>query len=61
VEVQLAVKQKKSKFIQSSNTLNHYLYELQRAKFGPIMEMSSIWMAQDLKAKFLNEKLNKLK
>jgi hypothetical protein len=53
VEMQLAIKQDKSKFIESSNKFNHYLYELKRAKFGPIMEMCSIWMSQSLNAKFL--------
>jgi hypothetical protein len=53
VEMQLAIKQEKSKFIESSNKFNHYLYELKRAKFGPIMEMCSIWMSQNLSAKFL--------
>ena len=60
VEMQLAIKQDKSKFIESSNKFNHYLYELKRAKFGPIMEMCSIWMSQNLTAKFLGESIASL-
>jgi hypothetical protein len=60
VEMQLAIKQDKSKFIESSNKFNHYLYELKRAKFGPIMEMCSIWMSQNLTAKFLSESIASL-
>jgi hypothetical protein len=52
VEMQLAIKQDKSKFIECSNKFNHYLYELKRAKFGAITEMCSIWMSQDLRSKF---------
>ena len=61
VEMQLAIKQDKSKFIESSNKFNHYLYELRRAKFGPVMEMSSIWATQNLGAGFLLEKIQDLK
>lgn len=56
--MQLAIKQEKSKFIESSNKFNHYLYELKRAKFGPLMEMCSIWMNQSLSANFLNTKID---
>lgn len=60
VEMQLAIKQEKSKFVEYSNKFNHYLYELKRAKFGPIMEMCSIWMSQDLRAKFYLDKLERI-
>ena len=36
VEVQLAIRQDSSKFISSSNKIQHFLYELLRAQFGPI-------------------------
>ena len=52
VEIQLAIKSDKSKFIECSYNFNHYLYELKRAQFGPIMEMCSIWVNKDLKSKF---------
>ncbi len=50
--MQLARKSDKSKFIECSNNLNHYLYELKRAEFGPIAEMCSIWSSQDFRSKF---------
>ena len=46
-EVQLAVTSKQSKFIQFSNSFNHYLYELKRAMFGPVTELCSIWKSLD--------------
>ena len=60
VEMQLAIKSDKSKFIECSYNFNHYLYELRRAQFGPIMEMCNIWVSKDLKSKFYLEKLEKL-
>ena len=60
VEMQLAIKLDKSKFIECSYNFNHYLYELKRAKFGPIMEMCNIWVNKDLKSKFYLEKLEKI-
>lgn len=52
VEMQLAIKQQKSKFVEYSNKFNHYLYEMERAKFGAIMEMCSMWMSQDSRVGF---------
>ena len=50
--MQLAIKADKSKFIENSNNFSHYLYELERAEFGPINEMCSIWVGKDLRSKF---------
>lgn len=60
VEIQLAIKSEKTKFIECSYNFNHYLYELKRAKFGPIMEMCNIWVSKDLKSKYYLEKTEKL-
>ena len=60
VEMQLAIKSDKSKFVECSYNFNHYLYELKRAQFGPIMEMCNIWVNKDLKSKFYLEKMEKL-
>lgn len=57
VEMQLAIKQQKSKFTECSNKFNHYFYEMKRAKFGAIMEMCSIWMSQDSRAQFYQTKI----
>ena len=46
-EIQLAVKSAQSKFIACSNSWNHYIYELGRTIFGPITELSSVWMSLD--------------
>lgn len=48
-EIQLAVTSKNNKFIEFSNTFNHYLYELKRSVFGPLTELCSIWKSLDLK------------
>jgi hypothetical protein len=50
VEMQLAIKTQKTKFSECANKFNHYLYEMKRAKFGPLMEMCSIWCSQDTRA-----------
>lgn len=47
IEIQLQVDEAKSNFIINSSSFKHYLYELSRAEFGPISEMSSIWMNDD--------------
>ena len=60
VEMQLVVKQEKSKFIDCSNKFAHYLYELSRAKFGPIMEMCNIWMSIYPTANFFAQKIENL-
>ena len=49
-EIQLAVKSSQSKFISCSNMFNHYIYELGRTLFGPLTELSSVWMSLDPKA-----------
>jgi hypothetical protein len=46
-EVQLSVTSSNNKFIQYSNTYNHYLYELRRSFFGPLTELCSIWKSLD--------------
>ena len=56
VEIQLTIKSEKSNFIECSNKFNHYLYELKRAKFGPLTEMCCIWVNQDLRSPFYVEK-----
>jgi hypothetical protein len=48
--MQLAIKTQKTKFSECANKFNHYLYEMKRAKFGPLMEMCSIWCSQDARA-----------
>ena len=50
VEMQLAVKSQKSKFIEHSDKFNHFIYELERAEFGPMMELCNIWMTTDSRA-----------
>ena len=60
VEMQLVIKSDKSKFIECSYNFNHYLYELKRAQFGPIMEMCNVWISKDLKAKFYLDKIEKV-
>lgn len=57
VEMQLTIKSEKSNFIECSNKFNHYLYELKRAKFGPLTEMCCIWVNQDLRSPFYAERL----
>lgn len=49
-EIQLAVKSAQSKFIACSNKFNHYIYELGRTLFGPLTELSSVWMSLDPRA-----------
>ena len=36
IEMQLAIKSEKTKFIVNSNKFNHYFYELKRAELGAI-------------------------
>ena len=37
VEIQLAIKSEKTKFIEYSDKFNHFIYELERSDFGAIM------------------------
>lgn len=52
VEIQLSIKSQSSKFIQKSNKFAHYLYQLERAQFGPISELCNIWINRDLRSKY---------
>jgi hypothetical protein len=36
--------------MRCSNKINHFIYELERAQFGSLMEMCSIWRHCDKKA-----------
>ncbi len=49
-EVQIAVNTSQSEFMRCSNKINHFIYELERAQFGSLMEMCSIWRHCDKKA-----------
>ena len=52
VEAQLNLVSKEDKFIERSDKFNHYIYELKRPIFGPVVEMSCIWRNKDSRAKF---------
>ena len=58
IEVQLAVKTEKTPFSMNLSKFHHFIYELQRADFGPISEMCSIWMNYDIRSSFYLEKIN---
>jgi hypothetical protein len=49
-EIQLAVHASQSEFMRCSNKINHFIYELERAQFGPVMEMCSVWRHCDPRA-----------
>ena len=57
IEMQLAIKNDKSKFLDCSTYFNHYIYELKRSQFGPLSELSNIWINIDLRGKFYLDKL----
>ena len=52
IEMQLSIATQTSKFIEFSSKFGHYIYELQRASFGPIAELCNIWMVCDKRAEF---------
>ena len=60
IEIQLAVKSEKTPFSSDLSRFHHFIYELQRADFGPISEMCSIWMNYDLRGEFYLEKIDKI-
>ena len=60
IEVQLGIKNDKSKFIEYSNRFNHFIYELQRSAFDSITELCSIWMTCDPRADYFLDKLKSL-
>ena len=60
IEMQLAIKASQTKFLDCSNHFNHYIYELKRSQFGPISELSSIWVNGDERGKFYLEKVEEL-
>jgi hypothetical protein len=49
-EVQISVNTSQSDFMRCSNKINHFIYELERANFGPIMEICSVWRHCETKA-----------
>ena len=55
--MQLGIKDDKSNFIQYSNKMNHFIYELQRGIFGPLVELSNVWMEEDPRAEFYQKKV----
>ena len=57
IEIQLAIKSERSNFIKHSDKFNHFIYELQRCDFGPIMELCKIWMVNEPKAEFYEEEV----
>ena len=59
-EIQLCIKSEKSRFIECSNQFNHFLYELQRAQFGPISEMVNIWVNYDKRSEHYMERIDDL-
>ena len=58
IEMQLGIKTDKSRFIECSDKMNHFIYELQRGIFGPLVELSNVWMAEDQRADFYHRKIN---
>ncbi len=36
--------------MRCSKKINHFIYELERAQFGPIMEICSVWRHYENKA-----------
>ena len=60
IEMQIAINSSKSNFIDCSDKFNHYIYELQRSKFGPLAELCNIWMNYDLRADFYQKSAKEL-
>jgi hypothetical protein len=60
-EIQIAVNTSQSEFMRCSNKINHFIYELERAQFGPIMEMCSVWRNCDKKAEIFAKLIEKEK
>ena len=54
VEMQLAIEEEKSTFIQCSEKANHFIYELERARFGPLSEICNIWCGSDERYKYFS-------
>ena len=48
--MQLAIKTEKSSFLEHSDKFNHFIYELKRGTFGPLIELSNVWMSADPRA-----------
>ena len=57
----MAVNTDTDNWTKCSNNFNHFIYELQRAKFGPLSEMCSIWMNSSCKPEFYENKIKQLK
>ena len=60
IEMQLGIKSERSRFIKYSNKFNHFIYELQRSGFGPIIELSNIWMTCDPRADYFAKKIHQM-
>ena len=57
IEMQLGIKSDRSRFIECSDKMNHFIYELQRGSFGPLIELSNVWMELDPRADYYKKKL----
>ena len=52
--MQIAIEEEKSTFIQCSEKANHFIYELERARFGPLSEICNIWCGSDERYKYFS-------
>ena len=60
IEMQLAIKTGKSQFLDCSSHFNHYIYEMKRSQFGPLSELSNIWVNLDYRGNYYIEKMEEL-
>lgn len=54
--MQLAIDNGKSRYIDCSDSFNHFIYEVERAEFGPISELCHIWANKNPRADYFLKK-----
>ena len=60
IKMQLGIKSECSLFIKYFNNFNHFIYELQRSGFGPLIELSNIWMACNPRADYFAKEIHQM-
>lgn len=58
--MQLAIDEESSKFIKLSDKANHFIYELERATFGPMSQMCNVYTAIDPRYGFFVKKFESI-
>lgn len=58
--MQLSIDEEASHFIKCSDKANHFIYELERSTFGPLLELCNVYYSVDPRANFFGKKFEEM-